>query len=143
MSMHLNELINDHQFQQLVKQFATGCKFHVSFCFVVIDVPLKQFNNHSHIIYPTTHVPSVTCFPCCLFFPIACLFPSLVFSYSLLLIHHSYAILPSCQHVHLSDMSTHLPIYLAFHFICLFIIHPFEISGGQYMDLVIINRSYH
>ena len=140
--MHSNELINDHQFQQLVKQFATGCKFHVSFCFVVIDVPSKQFNNHSHIIYPATRVPSVTRFPRCSFFPIACLSPSLVFSYSLLLIRRSYAILPSCQRVRLGDVSAHLPIYLAFRFIYLFIIHPFEISGGQYMDLVIVNRSY-
>jgi len=143
MSMHLNELINDHQFQQLVKQFATGCKSHVSFCFIVIDVPSKQFNNHSHIIYPATCIPSVTRFPCRSFFPIACLSLLLVFLYSLLLICHSYAILPSCQHVRLGDVSTHLLIYLAFHFIYLFIIHPFEISGGQYMDLVIINRSYH
>jgi len=57
--MHSNELVSDHQFQQLVKQFATGCKFHVSFCFVVIDVPPKQFNNHSRIIYPTTRDAAV------------------------------------------------------------------------------------
>jgi len=124
------------------RNIATGCKFHVSFCFVVIDVPSKQFNNCSCIIYPATHVPSVTHFPCHLFFPIACLSLLLVFLYSLLLICRSYAILPSCQHVCLGDVSAHLPIYLAFHFIYLFIIHLFEISGGQYMDLVIVNRSY-
>jgi len=73
--MHSNELVSDHQFQQLVKQFATGCKFHVSFCFVVIDVPLKQFNNRSCIIYPTTRAH----FPSCLFFPIAHLSLLLIF----------------------------------------------------------------
>ena len=56
----------------------------------------------------------VTCFPCHLFFPIACLSLLLVFSYSLLLIHHSYVFYPSCQHVHLGDVSAHLVIYLAF-----------------------------
>jgi len=85
MLMHLNELINDHQFQQLVKQFATGCKFHVSFCFVVIDVPSKQFNNCSCIIYPATYVPLL------LVFPIACFSPLLVFPY------RSFSCIPCCS----------------------------------------------